>query len=215
VIDHANILNPLIGDYLESVAGPVDPLLEEMARHGKERDFPYLGALCARILHMLVRTSNARRVFELGSGYGYTMYWMAKALPHDGLVIGTEFEQSNIDIANEYFKRGGLTVKTDLRRGEALEIFAGEPGPFDLIFNDINKDQYPRVIEMAKPRLRRHGLLVSDNVLASARVVDASANDPQTAAIREYNERLASDPDFITTIIPIRDGLSVALKIAD
>jgi len=209
------ILNPLIGDYLGAMSGPVDPILEEMARHGEERDFPYLGPLCARILHMLVRTSGARRIFELGSGYGYTMYWMAKALPDDGVVIGTEFDQTNIDVAKEYFRRGGLAAKTDLRKGEALEVFTRETDPFDLVFNDIDKEQYPRVIELAKPRLRRHGLLISDNVLASARVVDQSINDPQTRAIREYNRRLADDPDFVTTIIPIRDGLSVAVKITD
>lgn len=206
------ILNPAIAAYLDGIQPTSDPILREMEAYGIGCNFPCLGPLCSRMLYMLASMTSARRIFELGSGFGYTMFWMAKALPSDGVVIGTEYEQSNIDLANEYFRRGGLIEKTDLRKGDALDILESESGPFDLIYNDIDKHDYPRVIELAKLRLRTGGLLISDNALWSGKVTDQAITDNETVGVRAYNDTVSADPDFATTIIPIRDGLSVSLK---
>ncbi len=207
-----DITHPSIHSYLDDVRPPSDPILQEMEALARERDFPCFGAQCARILTQLVMISGARRVFELGSGFGYTIYWMAKAMPDDGLVIGTEFDDENVALGNAFFQRGGIAHKTDLRKGDALELFGKEDGPFDLVFCDIDKESYPDAFELAKPCLRPGGLFVADNILWSGRVMDKGDEDSATQGIREFTRRIFADPDFFSTVIPIRDGISISVK---
>lgn len=211
--DDFKITNPSVHAYLERVRPEPDPVLREMGELAESRKFPYLGVQCSRILHMLVRTSQAKRVFELGSGFGYTMYWMAKAMTDGGLVIGTENSASNVAEANAFFERGGVAERTDMRLGDALTIFEKESGPFDLIFCDIEKDEYVRALELAKPRLREGGLFVADNLLRGGKVVDSQITDPATECIRAFTTAIYNDPDWFSTIIPLRDGLSVSVKL--
>ena len=208
-----DITHPLIHAYLERVRPASDPILREMEREAERRGFPCLGAQCSRLLHLLVRASNAKRIFELGSGFGYTMYWMAKALPPGGKIIGTEGDPHNVEQARDYFRRGKLTAKTDIRCGDAMSIFGKERGPFDLIFCDINKHEYPDVIPLAKRKLRRGGLLVADNILRDGRVLDQSVQDEGTRGVRTFTRRLYADPGFFTTIVPIRDGMLISVKV--
>ncbi|GAB4315344.1 MAG: O-methyltransferase [Candidatus Zixiibacteriota bacterium] len=212
--DDFTITNPSVHAYLERVRPEPDPVLQEMGELAESRKFPYLGVQCSRLLHMLVRTSNARRVFELGSGFGYTMYWMAKAMTDGGLVIGTENSEPNVRQANAFFERGGITERTDIRLGDALTILETESGPFDLIFCDIEKDEYVRALELAKPRLRVGGLFVADNLLRGGKVVDPQITDPATECIREFTTKIYTDSDWFSTIIPLRDGLSISVKLA-
>jgi caffeoyl-CoA O-methyltransferase len=210
--DTFTITNPDIHVYLEKIRPPSDEILQEMERYAESRRFPYLGPQCALILYALVKISGARRIFELGSGFGYTMYWMAQALPPGGLVIGTDNNPENVALARDFFRRGGLLSRADIRAGDALTLFAAEPGPCDMVVCDIDKESYLDVLDLAKPRLRPGGILIADNILWSGRVLNEVARDPATAAIREFTRRLSADPGWFTTIIPIRDGLSISVK---
>ncbi|MBI3872525.1 MAG: O-methyltransferase [candidate division Zixibacteria bacterium] len=210
--DSFSITNPAIHAYLDRVRPPSDEILREMEEHAEARKFPYLGPQCARILHALVKMSGARSIFELGSGFGYTMYWMAKALPARGMVVGTEGDPTNVAAAKEYFRRGGLSNRTDLRCGDALGYLRAEPGPFDMIYCDIDKEGYPDALDLAKPRLRPGGIFVADNLLRSGQVLNDVSRETATVAIQEFTRRLYADPDFFTVIIPIRDGMSISVK---
>lgn len=207
-----DITNPAIHAYLEIVRPPSDPILEEMEALAKEREFPCLGAQCARILHALVKISGARRVFELGSGFGYTMYWMAKAMGDGGIVIGTDNDAGNVKEAKNFFARGGLADKTDIRHGDALELFEKESGPFDMVFCDIEKSQYVEAFHLAKARLRPGGIYAADNLLRDGRVLSPDDADDGTKGIFEFTQLIYSDPGFFSLIVPIRDGMSFSIK---
>jgi predicted O-methyltransferase YrrM len=207
-----HITHPAIHAYLEANRPPSDPTLRAMEEYGLKRSFPFIGPQCGRVLSALTAISGATRIFELGSGFGYSMYWMAKAMTGGGLVIGTDRDPRNAASAWEFFRQGGLLARTDLRTGDATGLFAAETGPFDMVVCDIDKEQYPEVFELAKPRLRRGGILVADNLLRGGKVTDLSLNDPATAGIREFTRRIFADPDFFSLIIPIRDGLSISVK---
>lgn len=208
-----SITHPDIHAYLEKVRPASDPILREMEEYGEQHNFPYIGAQCGRILYALAVISGARRIFELGSGYGYSLYWMAKAMSAGGLVIGTENNPQNVARARAYFSRGGLTERADIRQGDALELFRREKGPFDLVMCDIGKEQYPAALALAKPRLRRGGILIADNILWSGKVADPAVHDPATEGIREFTRLIFADPDLFSTAIPIRDGLSISVKV--
>lgn len=210
--DDFHITHPDVHAYLERERPPSDDILREMEQLAEERSFPCLGAQCGRILHQLVRMINAERIFEMGSGFGYTMYWMAKAMRPGGVVIGTDSDPTNVATAKDFFRRGGILERTDMRGGDALQVFATEDGPFDLVFCDIDKESYAEALDLVKPRLRVGGLLLADNLLWSGRVTDPSENDSATEAIRDFTRRLFADPGFFTTIIPIRDGMSISIK---
>ncbi len=210
--DNFHITNPAIHEYLEKVRPPSDSIQQEMERIATERKFPCLGAQCARILYALVKLSGAKRIFELGSGYGYTMYWMAKAMGDGGMVIGTDNNADNVAEAKAFFQRGDIAAKTDMRLGDAIELFTAEPGPFDMIFCDIDKKQYPHAFELAKERLRPGGIFAADNLLRDGKVVPPAADDEATRGVLEFTERIFHDPDFFSLVIPIRDGMSISIK---
>lgn len=209
------ITHPLVHEYLEKVRPPSDPVLQEMEALAEKRDFPAFGAQCSRILHALVRMIDAHRVFELGSGFGYTMYWMASAMTEGGLVIGTEYDEANAEQARAFFQRGRLDGRTDIRVGDALAIFEKERGPFDLVFCDIEKDRYIPAFDMAATRLRKGGLFVADNLLYDGRAAEPDNTEPKTEAVRAFTRHIYSHPSFFTFLIPIRDGVSVSVKTVD
>jgi caffeoyl-CoA O-methyltransferase len=186
--------------------------LDEMEEYAAENSFPIIGPLVGRFLQQLVVLTGARRVFELGSGYGYSALWMSMALPDDGRVICTDTDDDNQQRAVDYFKRAGLEFKLDFRLGEATAQFKEEPGPFDIILNDIDKEGYPDTIELVKDRLRTGGVFVTDNILWSGRVLDTTPDNESTAAIQKFTRQLYEDSDFMTTIVPLRDGIAVAIK---
>ena len=210
--DQFHITNPAIHEYLEQVRPPSDDILQEMEALARERDFPCLGAQCARILYGLVKISGAKRIFEMGSGFGYTMYWMAKAMSDGGMVIGTDNNPENVKEAKEFFRRGGLADRTDIRLGDATELFKAETGPFDMVFCDIEKEQYPNTLELAKQRLRPGGIFAADNILWDGRVLSPDKNDAATKGILEFTRLIFNDPAFFSVVIPVRDGISISIK---
>jgi predicted O-methyltransferase YrrM len=206
-----DILDPHIEQYIHRVAPVSPPPLDEMEAYARENGFPIIGPLVGRLLQQLVIMTNAKRIIELGSGYGYSALWMAMVLPSDGEIICTDGDAENERRAESYFQRAGVQTMIDFRVGDALELFAEVPGPFDLVLNDIDKEGYPDTIEPVKRKLRQGGVFVTDNLLWSGRVLGPDDAE-STRGVLEFTRRLYDDEDLLTSIVPIRDGVSLAVK---
>jgi len=207
-----DIVFPHIEKYLEGLETTRDAVLIEMERQAQERDFPIVGPLVGRMLYLVTKSIGARRILELGSGFGYSAYWFGRALPEDGELILTESSTQNLAQAREFFQRGGLRCKVRFEGGDAFEILDRLPGDFDVIFNDVDKQQYPAAFHKAVPRVRRGGYFITDNMLWGGRVVD-DASHPTTRGVLELTRLLFHAPNLYTMILPIRDGVSVSLKL--
>ncbi|MDP8223770.1 MAG: O-methyltransferase [Candidatus Lernaella stagnicola] len=206
------IVHPKLEQYLESVSAPRDAVLTEMEAIAAERDFPIIGPDVGRFLFAVTRFAGAKRVLELGSGYGYSAYWFALAMPAGGVVECIDTEPENRAHAEAFFQRAGLADKLRFHIGEALGVAEGLEGPYDIVFNDIDKEDYPASIAVARRLLRPGGLFVTDNALWHGKVVDEDF-DPATAGVLAFNQALAESTDFETVVLPLRDGLSVAVKL--
>ena len=200
-----------VEEYLYSVLPPRDEVLAEMEAEAAKRKIPIVGPAVGRILHQLALMSGAKTVFEMGSAIGYSTIWWARAVGQGGLVFYTDGDRKNADQARGYFERAGVASRINIATGDALELLSEHKQEFDIIFNDVDKEDYPRVFRLAVPRLRKGGLFVTDNVLWSGKVAQKNPDDT-TKAIIEFNRLLYNSPDLFTTILPIRDGVAVAVK---
>jgi caffeoyl-CoA O-methyltransferase len=200
-----------VDDYLYSMLPKRDAVLDEMEQYATEKSIPIVGPAVARVLQQLALMIKARKIFELGSAIGYSTIWWARAVGEGGTVVYTDGDSQNAERARGYFTRAGVSKQIVLRTGDALEILSEEKQEFDIIFNDVDKEDYPRVLRLIAPRLRKGGLFITDNVLWSGRVAEKNP-DARTKAILEFNRKLYDSEDFYTTLLPIRDGLAVALK---
>jgi predicted O-methyltransferase YrrM len=180
---YMEIVTAPIEDYLTRITPREDPILEEMESRASETDFPIVGPLVGRLLHQLVKLTGSQRILELGSGFGYSAYWFAKALGDSGKIILTEFQEENLALAKDWFQRGELSPRATFHQGDALEILEGLDGE----------------------------LLISDNVLWHGQVVEGQP-DENTQAILKYNQLIFESPEFFSSIIPIRDGISISIK---
>lgn len=200
-----------VEDYLYSMLPPRDEVLMQMEAEAAKRKIPIVGPAVARILHQLALMIGAKTVFEMGSAIGYSTIWWARAVGEGGLVFYTDGDRKNSDEARGYFERAGVASRIKIMTGDALELLSEHKQEFDIIFNDVDKEDYPRVFRLALPRLRKGGLFVTDNVLWSGKVAQKNP-DQITKAILEFNRLLYGSPDLFTTILPIRDGVAVAIK---
>ncbi len=207
------ILDPQVGAYLEGWLPPRDPVLTEMEKLAASKGFPIVGPLVGRLCFQMVKLVGARRIFEMGSGFGYSAYWMALALPEGGKIICTEGNKDNIERARIFFDQGGLTERAEFYHGDALELIQQFEGQFDIILNDVNKRDYPKVLDVVTPRVRPGGVLITDNMLWHGRVVEKQ-QDPDTEGVLKYTEVLYASREFWTTIVPLRDGVALSLKLA-
>ena len=207
-----DIVHPEIEKYLDSLLPAREPWFMEMERMAEEEDFPAVGPQVGMLMEILARAINAKRIMELGSGFGYSGLWFARALPADGYLLLTDFEEKNQQLAEKYFKIAGKDHMMEFRVGDALELLNGEDGPYDLVFNDIDKEFYPQVIEPVYRLLRKGGLFITDNTLWYGKVIQEPP-DRTTGFIREFNARLKSHKGFLTNWLPLRDGISVSIKI--
>jgi len=198
--------------YLYAMLPERGEVLSEMEHLAAERDIPIVGPAVGRLLHQLALISGAKKVFELGSAIGYSTLWWAEAVGADGRVVYTDSDRNNADLARQYFERAGVADRITIQVGDALELLSEQKQEWDIVFCDIDKEDYPRALRLAPPRLRKGGLLVADNVLWSGRVAQEKPAEASTKAIREFNRVLYASPDLYTTILPIRDGIAVALK---
>ncbi|HOD67696.1 MAG TPA: O-methyltransferase [candidate division Zixibacteria bacterium] len=212
MVEQATDLFAKVHRYLEEIAPPRPPVMREMEAYAAEHGFPIVGPLVGRFLYQLAMLTKARRVMELGSGFGYSAYWFSLAMGGRGEIVMTDADRRNKRRANDYFMRAGLESRFDFQVGNALRLLERQDGPFDIVFNDVDKEDYPRTIELAAPRLRKGGLFLTDNAIWSGRVADGRGDAP-TQAVRAFNAALVRDSRFWTTIVPIRDGVAVALRL--
>ena len=213
-----DIVDPRIEDYTASLHARYDePVLLEMEAEARERDFPIVGRNVGVTLWMLAASIGARRVFELGSGFGYSAYWHARAVGPVGEVHLTDGDPENEIKAADYLRRAGLADRVQFHVGDAITELGKLEDEFDVIFNDIDKDGYPAAWRAASERIRHGGLYVCDNVLWYGRVAVEDPDDPRpqyTEAVREHNRLIAEDERYLSTIVPTRDGVMVAIRIA-
>jgi predicted O-methyltransferase YrrM len=208
----AAIVHPKIERYLNGVRAPRSGALREMEVLARRRQFPIVGPDVGRLLFILARSSGARRVLELGSGFGYSAFWFALALPPDGEVHCTDLDPENRTQAEAFLKKARLSGKLRFHVGDALELAATLPGPFDIVLNDIDKEDYPRVIDAAHALLRPGGLFITDNTLWDGKVARLRP-DATTRSIQRFNSALARHPGFAAVILPLRDGVTAAVKL--
>ena len=213
-----DITEPRIDDYILRLVSSTSPrdeegeVLRDMERYARENRFPIIRPLAGRFLRQLAIAANAKSVFEMGSGFGYSAMWFAGGLAEGGRIICTDGSHDNKRKALEYLKRAGYESLVEFRVGDARDIIKGFGGPFDIILNDIDKEQYPETVDLAIPRLRKGGLFITDNVLWSGRVLEKNP-DEATRGVLEFNHRLFQSQDVLASIIPIRDGLGVAVRL--
>ena len=201
-----------VEDYLYSLLPPRDEVLTEMETEAARCEVPIVGPAVARVLYQLALMIGAKSVFEMGSAIGYSTIWWARAVGDKGRVIYTDGDSKNAEQARQYFERAGVSNRITVHVGDALELLSEQKQEFDIIFTDVDKEDYPRVFRIAIPKLRKGGLFVTDNVLWSGKVAQKNPPDAATKAILEFNRLLYGSPDLFTTILPIRDGVAVALK---
>jgi predicted O-methyltransferase YrrM len=190
-----------------------EPVLLEMEREASDRGFPIIERLCGVTIELLARSVGARRVFELGSGYGYSAYWFSRAVGAGGEVHCTDGDAGNEQKAEGYLERAGAWDRVRWHVGDAVTNLAAVDGEFDVVYNDIDKDGYPDAWRAARERIRVGGLYLCDNVLWSGRVLEDEP-DETTRAILEHNRLIADDERFVSSIVPTRDGVMVALRVA-
>jgi caffeoyl-CoA O-methyltransferase len=208
-----NYIEEAVSDYMRGLCDRFDdPVLTEMEKVAEEKGFPIVGRVVGATLELLTRAIGGKRVFEMGSGYGFSGYWFTRAVGADGEVILTDGDAANAEQAEGYLTRAGLWDRCRFEVGDALEILEKTEGEFDVVYCDIDKGDYPRAFQAAKSRIRVGGLYMCDNVLWSGRVAKED-DDAWTEAIRRQNEDIYAEGRFLPAIIPTRDGVIAALRV--
>lgn len=204
-------------DYLDSLVPPRDPVMQEMEAYAKEVRFPIIGAAAGYFNYQIARMIGARQVFELGSGYGYSTAWFARAVKENGggVVHHVVWDEELSQKARGYLGRLGYADIVQFHVGEAVETLRGTEGLFDLMFNDIDKAGYPASIPVIKEKLRHGGVLLVDNMLWHGAIFDESDRSPDNLGVQEVTRLLTQDPEFISSLIPIRDGVIMAYRKPD
>jgi caffeoyl-CoA O-methyltransferase len=209
-----DIVNPQVEDYMRSLLDRYDePVLLEMEAEGTERGFPIIGRLIGVTVELLARSIGAERVFELGSGFGYSAYWFSRAVGPGGEVHGTDGDPDNEAKALGFLRRAGLAGPIRWHVGDAVANLNAVDGEFDVVFCDIDKSGYPDAWRTARERIRPGGLYLCDNTIGygGGSVLDEGE---WPAAIREHDRLVAEDERYVSTIVPTREGLLAALRIA-
>jgi predicted O-methyltransferase YrrM len=211
------IVPDAIERYLAGLNRGHDGVLDDMARDGSARDLPLVDAEVGALLAVLVAATGASHVLEIGTAIGYSGIWLARGLPAGGMLLTMEQDRERAAEAKANFARAGVADRTSVIVGDARVKLAKVAGPFDLIFQDGDKRLYLPLLDRLVALLRPGGLLITDNVLWDGEVVSGYAAAPRhdiedTAAIVEYNERLAAHPALTTAIVPLRDGVAISVK---
>ena len=209
---------PLIPEYLmqylDSLVPPRPPEMQSMESYARKINFPIIGPTSGYFCYQLARMIAAKRIFELGSGYGYSTAWFAKAVSENGggEVFHVVWDEKLSQQARQHLGALGYDGMIHYHVGEAVQTLRETAGPFDLIFNDINKDGYAASLPVIAEKLRPGGVLIVDNMLWSGRVFEAGDKSPETTSIRKLTELLTRSPDWIVSLAPVRDGVVVAYK---
>lgn len=204
-----------IQDYLDSLVPARPAEMQAMEAYAREHRFPIIGPTAGHLCYQVARTLGARQVFEMGSGYGYSTAWFARAVKENGggVVHHVVWDEELSQRARRHLGALGLGDVVQFHVGEAVQTLRQAAGPFDLIFNDINKEGYLDSLAAINDKLRPGGVLIVDNIFWQGRIFDRNNRAPDTEGVRELTARLTADPGWIASIAPIRDGLLIAHKV--
>jgi predicted O-methyltransferase YrrM len=202
-------------DYIDSLVPSRLPELQAMETKAEKMDFPIVGPASGYLCYQMARMIGAKRVFELGSGFGYSTAWFARAVTENGggevyhVVWDAELSRQ----ARAHLTALGLENVIRFHVGEAVQTLRATTGPFDLIFNDINKEDYAKSLAVITEKLRPGGVLIVDNMLWGGHIFDGKDKTPATDGIRNLTELLTRSPDWIASLVPVRDGVMIAYKV--
>jgi caffeoyl-CoA O-methyltransferase len=200
--------------YIYKLLPARDEVVNEMEEYAAQNRIPIIGPAVARMLALFVQVSGAKRIFEMGSAIGYSTIWLARAAGPKGKVIYTDGDPEKAKRAKDYFRRAGVAKRIEVRVGNALELVKKAPGTFDLIFNDVDKHQYPDALHAALPKLRSGGLFITDNTLWSGKAArPAPPDDLDTQGVQEFNRLVYASKKLYPILIPLRDGVTVCQKL--
>ncbi len=205
------ITNPDIEKYLYSLSIDEDPVLLEMEQYGHSLNFPIVDKLVGKLLYILTKIKKPKLVVELGSGFGYSAYWFAKALENGGKVVLNEYKEENIKLAQKFFKKANLLDKAVFEIGDAVEN-AQKYKDIDILFLDHEKSRYLEAVKTLEKNLSEEALIIADNVLWHGKVIEKEP-DNKTKKIMEFNEYMFKSGKYFSSIIPLRDGVLIALKL--
>ncbi len=205
------ITNKAVEKYIYDILPMRDPVLADMEKAAAREDIPIVGPAVARMFYLLAQISGAKRIFEMGSAIGYSTIWWARAAGPKGEIYYTDGDPKNAKRAQGFFKRAGVEKRIHIMTGDALEMLDRVRGNFDLIFIDVDKHQYPAALKKAVKRLKRGGLLVTDNTLWSGRVT-RKADSPATRGVQEFNRVVYGMKNLFPVMIPLRDGVTIGRK---
>lgn len=202
-----------VEEYLYKLLPERDAVVAEIENYAAQNRVPIIGPAVARLMALLVQVSGAKRIFEMGSAIGYSTIWLARAVGPKGKVIYTDGDPEKARRAKDYFRRAGVVKRIEVRVGNAHELLKKTPGKFDLIFNDVDKHQYPESYRVALPKLRRGGLFITDNTLWSGKAARAAPpDDADTRGVQEFNRLVYASKELYPVLIPLRDGVTVCRK---
>lgn len=210
----AELISEQLREYLDSLVPPRPPELRAMESDAEESDFPIVGPACGHLCYQVARMTGARRIFELGSGFGYSTAWFARALRENGggEVHHVVWDEELSARARKHLDALGYSDLVRYHVGEAVQTLREAEGPFDLVFNDIDKHAYPEALSVIEEKLRPGGVLIADNLLWQGKIFDPADRSPETEGVRELTRRVTTDPGWISSVVPIRDGLLVAYR---
>ncbi|NGM67612.1 O-methyltransferase [Natronolimnobius sp. AArcel1] len=220
------VLSDEITRFVRTVGPDTDETLEEMDAYAEREGFPHVGPEVGGVLRLLARLSNAERVFEFGSGYGYSAYWFAGALPDDGEIVLTEVDEDELEMAREYMAEGGYDDIAQYELGDALEAIERYDGPFETVLIDHQKHRYVEAFDAVREKVPVGGVIVADNAITAGplefdkllalaegdETVAADANK-HTRGIADYLERVTTDPAFETVVLPLGEGIAVSYRV--
>ncbi len=203
-----------INAYLEGFVPERPAEMQAMEAYADSTNFPIIGPVCGYLCYQIARMVKAHSVFEMGSGYGYSTAWFARAVMENGggKVHHVVWDEDLSKRARQHLEKLSYSNLVEYHVAEAIETLQQMPGQFDLIFNDIDKECYPESLPMIREKLRLGGVLVVDNLFWHGQVLDVNDKEPSTEGVRQLTRLLTTDPGWISTIIPIRDGMLVAFR---
>jgi caffeoyl-CoA O-methyltransferase len=210
----SGFLQEEVENYIYKLLPERDSVVNEMEMYAAEHRVPIIGPAVARLLALLVQISGAQRIFEMGSAIGYSTIWLARAAGPKARIIYTDGDPEKAKRAQSYFQRAGVAKRIQIQVGDALQLMKAASGKFDLIFNDIDKHQYPEAMTVALPKLRKGGLFITDNTLWSGKAArPAAPDDTPTLGVQELNRRVYAAKDLYAVLVPLRDGVTVCRKL--
>jgi predicted O-methyltransferase YrrM len=209
---------PEVAEYLAGLRREPHDVLARIDREGRAEGLPLVLADTGALLHAMARTAGAHRILEIGTAIGYSTIWLASALPEDAMMITMEMSAERADRARANLTEANLDDRVSVMVGDASKFLHKVSGPFDVIFQDSDKQLYEPMLDRLITLLRPGGVLLTDNVLWSGEVIPGYVTAPKhnvadTQALVAYNRRLAADPRLFTTFVQVGDGLSVSVKL--